>query len=213
MGTDSAPDDAVLRALDAQRLEYESDFESTNAPLQWLIDHVEPDTQLQLGRDLLAGADARKRILGARLLRETWARRAEALSLVVEAMSHEGDDDVLGWLLSAVAFLGDSSALGAVEVFVHHRDRRVRDQAAGAISRCGAEGRSSSALAALLELADDPQEEVRFSALFELSQWWQEGYSDSRIHRRLQVALFDEDGRVRDVAGQALDANAPRGEP
>jgi HEAT repeat protein len=209
MGGDAALDDVVLRALESQRIEYESDFETTNEPLQWLIDQLEPDEQLEIGRGLLASADVRNRVLGARVLREIWDRRAEALNLVVQAVQHEVDDDVLGWLLSAVAFLGDSSALGVVEGFVHHRDPRVRDQAAGAISRCGAEQGSSSALDALIELTDDPRREVRFSALFELGQWWQEGYSNSRIERCLRAALGDEDGRARDVTAQAFAAVAP----
>lgn len=209
MGLDAALEDAVGRALAAQSTEYETDFEATNEPLQWLIDQVGPDDQLEIGHRLLEGEGARERVLGARLLRETWDRRVGALDLVVGALQRETDDEVLGWLLAAVAFLGDSSALDAVMTFAHHPDTRVRDQVAGAISRCGADERSSSALAALIELADDPEGEVRFSALFELGQWWQDGFTDARVQRRLRRALGEGESRIRDIAAEAFAAVPP----
>ncbi len=202
-------EEVVSLALGAQREEYETDFQTTNEPLQRIIDEVRPSKQLEIGDRLLASPHGLDRILGARILRENWTRRADALALIVQAVQQESDADVLGWLLSAVAYLGDLSALRVVEVFVEHEEPRVRDQAAGAISSCGAERRSSSAVAALLRLADDSNDEVRFSAVFELGQWWQGGFTDSRVEDRLRRALGEDDGRLRDVAAEAFAAVSP----
>jgi len=204
MSDQTTVDELVRRAHEAQEAEYASDFVSTNAALQSLIDEVAPEHQIEAGRDLLASADPRRRVLGARLLRETYRRRAEALGLIVDALERESDDDALGWLVSAVAFVGDPSAIHVVRPFAAHPSSFVRDQAASALSRCGAEARSGPALDALLTLTDDPDREVRFSSLFEIAQWWEDGCRDPRIERRLRQALTEDDPRVRRVVEEAF---------
>lgn len=199
-----APDEMIDRALHAQDLEYASDFESTNQPLQSIVEEIEPSTLLAVGAELLADVDPRRRVLGTRILRELWDNRPAALKWVLEAIPREQDADALVWLLSAVGFIGDSSGLALVEQYADHPDPRVRDRAATAISRCGIGGKDPSGLAALIQLSDDDDDDVRFSAVYELAEWWLDGCREALIEDRLDRVVDDRDNRVRRAATEAL---------
>ncbi len=58
-------------------------------------------------------------------------------------------------------------------------------------------------MAALLELSEDPDADVRFSAIYELSNWWSEGFRNESVRDVLNGHKGDEDRRVRDAVVEA----------
>ncbi len=201
--------DRVAAALEEQRREYESEFDHKNSALMWLLDNLAASDLLEIGSELLAADDPSRRILGTRLVREQAVAaddemRQGALAAVTEVLSEEVDEEVLLWLVAAVSFIGDSSALPAVEHLSTHVKATIRDQAASAISACAGPDLPESAKSALLALAGDADREVRYSALFELGVWWELGAEDPRIEQQLRAALTDDDSRLQQIASRAL---------
>ena len=164
-----------------------------------------PEWLFQHGMRLLKSETPDERSLGTRLLRELpdpWAQTA-GRELVGEEL-RSADPDALSWYVHAVAFLRTSGAMPTLLTFVQHPEAAVREAAAVAISACSAGPLAPEARDALIALAHDPDDEVRFSAIFELGSWWQDGLHDAVIEDSLRRAVEDRNGAVRAAAAEAL---------
>jgi hypothetical protein len=204
--TDEHLQELVADALEAQEREYESDFEIVNGPLTELLATVHADEVLHVGEALVTSTGARCRVLGARVLRENWDRRDDALAAILDALSRENDLEVTGWLLSAVGFIGDESSLEAVLPFGSSDDAFVREQAGNAIAESAIHSGDARAARTLIDMAADADWSVRFSAVFELGRWWEEGVCPDDVHAALKAALEDSDERIRMAATDSLGA-------
>jgi HEAT repeat protein len=193
-------EEALLR----QRSELETDYATTNLPLQSLIDDSHDARIFDAAAELLGDPRTDRRMLGARILREIKTNRAEAGRLVHEQIGRESDNDVLLWLVSALAFLQYRPALQTLASLVHHSDPEIRYKVASALSWAVGSEPDEPTTSSLLELANDPAPDVRFSALFELAEWRVAGNRDTRIETSLREHATDDDERVRRAVADAL---------
>jgi hypothetical protein len=159
---------------------------------------------LDTGLQLLDGADPLGRILGSRFIRELVPLDAAVTTKVLAKLDSEQDAVVVAWLIKALAFLGQSEALPAVSRFVDHPCGEVREAVATAISGCSSAQLSAGARAALLNLARDVDPGVRFSAVFELGEWWHRDRADVLIEHELRNATHDVAASVQHAANAAL---------
>lgn len=194
----------LAQALLRQQAELETDYAATNLPLQSLIDDSNDPQILHAAAELLGDPRSDRRMLGARILREIKTNRSEAGRLVLERVGRESDDDVLLWLVSALAFLEYRPALQTLASLVHHSDPEIRYKVASALSWTAGSEPDKQTTSSLLEMTHDPSPDVRFSALYELAAWRVAGNHDTRIETALRKHLEDDDQRVRCIVGDAL---------
>jgi hypothetical protein len=180
----------IQQVLKEQDQEAESGFTATSTTLAGLITS-RPESWLRaVGVSLLRSKMPSERILGSRMLRELKSERDSNASLIAEQLRVEDQNSVTVWLLYALAFLHVQSTLPIVLEF--------------AISGCSGESLPPSGRDALLLLAVDANDQVRFSAVFELGRWWTSGLVDPQIHKALIQAKVDSHKLVRDAAADAL---------
>lgn len=169
------------------------------------------DYVVDRGLALLRGGDPSKQIFAIRLIREMH-RDAEVADALLASLRCATDPDVVSWCIGGLAFRGNAEAVATLATFVNHPDENLRYRLAGALSSCEVSGRAGTAWDGLLVLADDEVADVRYSALYELSVWWQhENLRDPRVRARLIQGLDDADEGVRRTCGEAFEPSGSRG--
>jgi HEAT repeat protein len=126
-------------------------------------------------------------------------------------LHRERDDDVTYWIASAFGFLKSDSVTGELIRLAAHSNPGVRYHVATALANRSSGELPDDSLATLTALARDTDAEVRFSAVFELGNWWQAGH-DPRIQAVLRNALGDGDPEVARAARDALSESVDHDE-
>lgn len=186
-------------ALAIQRRELAGD-DSPNRALEAL--RARPGSVLTQFVEALRKGSVEERQLAARLLVDSTIDARQVLELARTALADEEDPQVLPWLASALGHTRDQAAIADLAPLAAYDRPAVRFAVAGSLSMC-AEAEFESIAEPLLALSRDPDDDVRWSAAFELGEWL--AVSDEpRIHRRLAELISDPAGEVRSVAGDAL---------
>jgi HEAT repeat protein len=162
------------------------------------------DAAVALVHDELAG----RRELGIRILRELGAERsdggrpfsAQTVPVLLERLRDEPDARVLGWVVSALGYHGARAALPAVSALAAHPDARVRFYVAAALpSLVDPDGIEPEAAAALIRLCHDADPDIRFYALYAVTQEVA-GIDPGMLARLTGELLDDPDQQVRALA-------------
>jgi hypothetical protein len=196
--------DALLLQQDT---EFSTDFGHVNHLLASTISETPQAELLAAGRELIASDAARRRILGTRLLRELGEHAGQAVAeltwLLDRELDRENDDEVLYWVVSALGFLGGAPVTAGLTGLAAHGDPGIRYHVATALANAGTGELPEESRATLISLAQDPNAEVRFSAVFELGAWWQAA-PDARVEAVLRRACRDSDRATAQAARSAL---------
>ncbi len=126
------------------------------------------DTEFRLAKELCAGSETPKRLLGIEILGQLgWSDRTfleESVDLLVEMLQTEDDPALLRCLAIA---LGHRSHLNAIPALLKHKTHPDASVRYGVVfGLLGLE--DPQAIDALVELSDDPDQEVRNWATFGL---------------------------------------------
>jgi HEAT repeat protein len=223
-------DELLQRALEAHRVFWKSNEGEDDEDLVALCtlhdlataktgptgDAAAADYIVDAGLAMLRGDDPVARIFGIRLTREMH-RETEVAQAFLEVLRRDADARVVSWCIGGLGFRGLPEAIEVLAAFVTHPDPHLRYRLAGAISACAVPRLNDAARDALLCLAEDDDADVRFSALYELSSWWQHEAAhdhDPLVRQRLADGLSDADEGVRRTCAEALEHPAPsRREP
>jgi hypothetical protein len=163
-------------------------------------------------RELQASRNVAERLLGARLLNQPKPPLAGTtiLELVREALQHETDGEVINWLVIALQYGHERSALPDLKQLAKHPDATARFVVPDALSACSENfGEIDSEM---LELSKDRDRDVRWSAAFELAAWMRSGPGEpeitadqkARVVARLAKLAADDDAEIRSVAVEGL---------
>jgi hypothetical protein len=162
------------------------------------------DAAVALVRDELAD----RRELGVRILRELGAEQAdgrrpfsaETIPVLLERLRDEPEVRVLGWVISALGYHGARQALGAVSALAGHLDAWVRFYVAAALpSLVDPDGIEPDAADALIRLCHDADADIRFYALYAVTQEVA-GIDPDALARLTGELLDDPDRQVRAMA-------------
>jgi hypothetical protein len=193
----------VEAALRSQQLE-DVDPASKNLPIDELIDHPSGEVFDAASR-LVASQDIGEKKLGVRVLRELGRPEmpyaVETIPLLMRLLDQQPDTELLVWIVSAIGNQHRAEVLPALWRLAVHPEPAVRDAVCGAIS--GAAGGSvldDRSVDVLQQLSRDPDDDVRFSATFELAAWQADGMRDSRIDEAMERARRDSDPRIARIA-------------
>lgn len=218
--TDSEVDDLIAAALKAHRDAWDTDDEdlsmiialqdlSRSRPRSPDVNLPAADRAVDWGLRTLDSDDRIERVFAICLIREMH-REDEVATALLDRLRREDDPAVIHWCISGLGFRGTPDALPDLERYAHHPDPDVRYSVAGAVSGCALPKMNDGALTTLLKLADDEVADVRFSALYELSSWWQHsGLRDPRAETRLRAGLDDPDEGVRFTCAEAFEPEQP----
>jgi hypothetical protein len=133
-----------------------------------------------------------------------------------EAIKLEGDPVTLAKMLYYLSYNDAPNLeplLDTLVSFVDHHDDYVRDRLADVLSAAGSRPEDVLAIDALMQLAADDNDEVRWSAVFELSarlDWVEDGEEiksvrDAEIRSLLgRIAQSDQSEKIRETAGEYL---------
>jgi HEAT repeat protein len=190
-------------ALERQRLQVSGEEPGRNEDLEFLIE-TPTRAVFESAEALCHSSVPNERLLGVRIIgelgRPSMPFSESSSALLVDMVQIETDDKLLSWEISALGNQGRARALNTLIAFVGHSDSEVRYALAGAISRSATEsGLDVESSLALEELARDPDTEVRFSAIFELANWYSEGHDEAGIVSILARARSDRDSRIRKI--------------
>ncbi len=154
---------------------------------------------------MLQDPDWRQRLLGARIVREIQSRREETARAALQALRAEEHEDAAHFLVAVFGLNSLFEALPDLIAFTEHPDPALRRTAAGAVASCAGDPPVPEAIDTLCRLLEDPDAEVRFSAAYDLAEWWiEDGIRNSRIAAALAKRLYDEDSDVRKQVRRAL---------
>jgi HEAT repeat protein len=192
-----------------QEVEFRSRFTSTPTILYEVITHTSESELLAAGQRLLSSDDPARRILGIRLIREVKENQAQATYALSQLLSCERNDDVIYWIVSAFGFLKSDSVIDRLRALAHHPDASVRYHVATAVANCATDEIPAESTNVLLGLCHDEDPEVRFSAVFEVGEWWKVK-RDRRLGSELRRAASDTDPLVARAAQAALDEEPDR---
>jgi hypothetical protein len=199
-GFGAAVDDKLVgRLLAAQEAEFQNEGDDTNWLLVDTVCSAPRLALLETGLRELRSEDQSRRILGTRLVREI--RDDPAVSdALTSALRAETDREVVGWILAAFGVIGSDTVTDLVLPYADHPDAWVRYYATEALSHCKVLDPRSSA--ALMRLGDE-DDDVRFSAVFELGVWLRE-IGGPQIRAAVEQAVDDPNETVARVAREAL---------
>jgi HEAT repeats len=192
--------DSLLRQ---QAEEFVTDFDTGNYLLSSTITGTPESELLRAGRRLIVSPDAAARILGTRLVRGLTALRTQAAADLGDLLRYEQDEDVICWIVGAFGTLNSESVTDELVALAAHPDPAIRYHTAAALVNRTAGDLPSAAFDTLLTLCTDDDAEVRFSAVFELGNWWQASH-DVRAEAVLRRAIRDNDPFVFRAARDAL---------
>jgi len=201
----SAKDDSVRAALARQEDERADGFGLHNAPLAALREQLGVDELLDLVDELRAGGIP-DRELAARLLAHGHLPVDMVTAAVYRALESESEPQVIGWLVWALAFAADPASLAVLKRLSKHPDAEVRFPVPDAFSACAREFAEISD--DLINLSQDADRDVRWSAAFELASWLDNELppleSDRILQRLRELAATDPDLEIRSLAEEQV---------
>lgn len=187
-------------ALAIQRRELAGDNTTPNRALAAF--RAGPVSALSQLIEALRTGSIEERQLAARLLVDSTLDGNQIFDHARAALAAESDPQVLSLLASALGHSRSRSAIADLDALASHDRPAVRFAVAGSLSMC-AEGLFGSIAEPLLALSGDLDDDVRWSAAFELGEWL--GVSDEpRIRQRLAELATDPADEVSSVASGAL---------
>jgi HEAT repeat protein len=199
-----------LNHIRADILEAESEGLSALL-LRERLDDLASSVRIRLGEIDLVDMAGRlrdspnERLFAAMLLRESWVGETAISGYVRSALRTETDDQVIAELVTTLAFTRDADAVSELISLARHRSSSVRFQVASALGRCGGTGHASVAELVHL-LANDNNDDVRWSAGFELLAVWNES-RDVRVKQALASALQnDSNAEIRNMIREEFSA-------
>lgn len=117
----------------------------------------------------------------------------------------EQDPEVLYWLVGAFGFLKSDLATDQLISLAHHPSSGVRYNVATALANRQSGALPVESVNALIDLAEDENAEVRFSAAFELGSWSKADH-DPHIGSVLErVIATDNDDTVVRAAKDSIE--------
>lgn len=205
----------IERAMEVVREERVSDDDQRLNPAL-LVLHQRAEKVLDPALHLLDDTDPAARQLGAQILRELPGldsapydyspRIIRRLGTLVET---EPDYEVLCWALAAIGWQCHPSANEVLLKFVDDERASVRSVVANNLLKgCkGGTALSAPVAQALLRLAKDADEDIRWSVFYDISEY-PELFSTFRdvFRQAVQDAQQDLDERVREQAWEASEA-------
>ena len=158
--------------------------------------------------EALREGDVEERMLAARLLVDSTLDGAQILRQGRAALETESSPDVLRWLTTALGSARSQDAIADLVTLASHELSKVRFAVPGSLSQC-AGGVFEPVAEALLTLSNDPDDDVRWSAAFELGEWLLVS-DDPRIRGRLVDLADDPAEQVRTAVSRAIaEAGGP----
>jgi len=195
--------DLIDSLLRQQAEEFLTDFDTGNYLLSTTVTSTPEYELLRTGERLIHSEDPAERILGVRLIRDLKDFGPHAASDLCDLLHREQDEDVVCWVVSAFGSLTSELVTNDLVALAAHRDPAIRYHAAAALANRAAGDLPSVSFDALLTLCGDEDSEVRYSAVFELGEWWQASH-DVRAEAMLRRAIRDTDPFVFRAARDAL---------
>jgi HEAT repeat protein len=196
-------DEEIDSLLLEQDAEFQSEFSSASNSLSSLVTSTSEPDLLAAGVREIHSDDPRRRILGIRLIRELRQYGGEAARELSALLATEQDPDVLYWATGAFGFLKSDLVTDQLISLARHPDPAVRYNVATALANPSGDIPAKS-VDALIALTEDGDDEVRYSAVFELGAWWKVNL-DSRIESALRrVISTDTNATVLRTGKDAL---------
>lgn len=199
----------IRDALNVQEREARNRRSQKNPALETLIDSGSLEV-FQAAEELCKSSDRNEKLLGIRILRELGRPDRPFSESIVDTIGGlirtERDDEILSWEVSALGYQRTPRALPILWPLTSHSGATVREEVATAISKSSSEsGPDDTSIEALIHLAQDSNTEVRFSSLFELASWWNNGNKNPRMEAALREAMHDPDSRIVHTVRAALE--------
>jgi HEAT repeat protein len=137
------------------------------------------------------------RVFAALLLREADVGESIIGELLSPLLDVEADAEVVAEIVTTLGFTRDPLLLTKMLALVVHESPIVRFQVATSLPQMG--GCRQDVIDALVGLLGDVDDDVRWSAAFELSVCWNEAGGDALGEMLLFVSQHDPSKEVRDV--------------
>jgi HEAT repeat protein len=185
-----------------QDMEFRTDFGFTNTLLHSVIANASETDLWPVGIQEIRSEDARRRILGIRLIRELKQYKEDAATELAGMLAIEKDPEVVYWIVGAFGFLKSDLVTDRLHALANHPMPGVRYNVATALANCASSELPSESVDVLITLARDENAEVRFSAVFELGWSWKINH-DPRIESALRAAILTDDDRLVVRAAEA----------
>jgi HEAT repeats len=160
-------DPLVLAALASQEEERATGFADWSQALEQLRIGLDPLELLDLVRELRLSGFA-ERELSARLLVQSALPGNAVVDEVRRGLQLEDDPQVIRWFVTALQYTREPGALPDLEALSSHPDAQVRFGVPGALSSCS--NAFVDVADVLLTLSQDPDRDVRWSAIFRVSR-------------------------------------------
>jgi hypothetical protein len=191
----------VAEARAGQDVELADGFTVPNRALARLAGEV-PGTDLRdLVGELRRGSPT-DRQLAARLLKEGDLTPEDRLAETRAALAVETDPLVVRWLVGALGATRSRAALPDLRRLAADTRAEVRFPVPDALSACT--DTFGDVADTLLALARDGDEDVRWSAVYELAAWWPDTGGATIRARLAEVAAADPVADIRSLAADAL---------
>jgi HEAT repeat protein len=193
----------VEAALHAQEDERRQAFSIQNAALDELMLSLPAEELVELV-DLLRLGDPARRELGARLLSSEVLEGQVIIREVSRLMEDEFDPDVIRWLVAALGNTRTHEALPLLAMLSFHDDSKVRFVVPDSLSKCSPN--LECVLDTLVRLAKDQDRDVRWSSIFEICAWLDDGHEYGKeVMAALQALVVlreDDESEISDIASE-----------
>jgi hypothetical protein len=175
-----------------------------NPSLEQLIETPSPEV-VAIAQRLCLSSVGNEKKLGIRILSELGRPgrpyALQSVEILSELIGAGLDADLLEWALSALGNQHVGRTLPLILSFANHDEPSVRDSVCGAISAAAMNSwLDDLSIDALCRLTRDIDDDVRFSATFELSSWRAQGLNNPEIEEALELAKLDSNPRIAAAA-------------
>lgn len=196
-------EDEIAKQLRAQRNELNTGNASVD--LSAVLEGHPSGRLLRASEELLASGNEADRILAARILGEVRASERDRGALLLAALVTEDNSLVLEYIISAFGTCRYTPALPHLAKLAAHESPQIRYAVGGALSACSIPALGDDARRILLRMLDDPDDDVRYSAMHELVTWWlDEDDKGTDIEQAILGHRGDYDTRIRRLVAEAL---------
>jgi hypothetical protein len=202
-------DPLVVAALAAQEVERATGFADWSPALEHLRSGLGLLELLDLVRELRS-AGLNERELSARLLVQSAMPGNAVVDEVRRGLQLEDDPQVIRWFVTALQYTRDAVALPDLEALASHPDARARFGVPDALSSCS--NAFVDVADVLFNLSQDPDRDVRWSAIFELAAWFAGNAGEltdgerARVGSRLrEITESESDLEIHDMVVLALN--------
>lgn len=193
----------VDAALHTQEDERREAFSIYNAALDELMLSLPAEELMELV-ELLRHGDLARRMLGARLLSSEVLEGPVVIREVRRLLEDECDPDVISWLVTALGKTGTLEALPLLAMLSFHDDSRVRFAVSDSISKCSPN--LECVLDMLVRLAKDQDRDVRWSSIFEICAWLDDGLGHGNevmaVLQALVLLREDDESEISGIASE-----------